>query len=158
MELRHYAAQPLKLDRSRVYEQQQYFKPRGLWVSVPGEDDWPEWCRSESFAEDRLAVEHDVTLSESFRILVLDSAAALQEFTKQYRVNLIPHTRYSDSVIDWPTVAGKYDGIIITPYQWSCRMELMWYYPWDCASGCIWNLDAIKSVTIHDLDNMQITL
>ena len=40
----------------------------------------------------------------------------------------------------------RVDGIIIAPYQWYCRMTVDWYYTWDCASGCIWNLDAIESV------------
>ena len=50
--------------------------------------------------------------------------------------------------IDWAEVASKYDGIIISPYQWSLRldMEMMWYYGWDCASGCIWNISAIKEL------------
>ncbi|QBI98814.1 hypothetical protein SEA_BOBBY_184 [Mycobacterium phage Bobby] len=48
--------------------------------------------------------------------------------------------------IDWGKVAADYGGIIIAPYQWSRRMDPHWYYTWDCASGCIWNLEAIESL------------
>ena len=57
--------------------------------------------------------------------------------------------RFRDRYIDWPAVATDYPGLIIAPYQWSCRMSefTRWYYGWDCASGCIWNADAIARVT-----------
>ena len=46
--------------------------------------------------------------------------------------------------IDWPKVAERYDGIIIAPYQWSRRLDgPMWYYGWDCASGCVWRARAV---------------
>jgi len=38
-------------------------------------------------------------------------------------------------------VSKEYDGIEIAPYQWDARLSLIWYYGWDVASGCIWNLD-----------------
>ncbi len=48
--------------------------------------------------------------------------------------------------LEWDKVKDKYQGIIIAPYQWECRLalETCWYYGWDCASGCIWDLDCIK--------------
>lgn len=49
-------------------------------------------------------------------------------------------------MISWKKVRKNYDGIIIAPYQWDCRnaSETTWYYPWDCASGCIWNLEKVS--------------
>ena len=37
-------------------------------------------------------------------------------------------------------------GIIISPYQWDCRLALEsgWYYGWDCSSGCIWDISCIQ--------------
>jgi hypothetical protein len=29
------------------------------------------------------------------------------------------------------------------------RMGLMWYYGWDCASGCIWDTSVIERVTLE---------
>ena len=36
-------------------------------------------------------------------------------------------------------LTSKYNGIEICPYLWSKRMRSNWYYPWDVASGCIWD-------------------
>lgn len=150
MILEHYTAEPLILDRSRAYEQRVHFKPRGFWVSVKGEDDWPRWCRENDFAWARLEVRHEVTVSETANILLLDSPIKMFEFNRQYHAPMIPEqrSRYTE-YIDWERVAKDYDGIIIAPYHWSLRMrdDLFWYYSWDVASGCIWNLDAIESVT-----------
>lgn len=145
-ELRHYAAEPVALDRSREYETAKHnLKPDGLWVSIPGEDDWPSWCRREDFHTESLAHEHVVALSESADILYLTSLAEVIDFHEAYRhrgeaVELL------DRYIDWARVKARYDGIVIAPYQWPLRLDLIWYYGWDCASGCIWNLDAIESI------------
>jgi len=56
--------------------------------------------------------------------------------------------------IDWEAVAKRYTGIEIEPYNWERRnsgpnnnysMSMLWYYGWDCASGCVWELDALVS-------------
>lgn len=151
----HYASEPVTLDRYREYVQgrpETFRKPRGFWVSVTGEDDWPSWCRNEDFEIGRLAVEHTVTLAPSAKILRLHSAAGMREFHDRFAVEgdferrhpaLAGHDRWP---IDWRAVAEEYDGVIIAPYQWSQRLGLSWYYGWDVASGCIWNLTAIASV------------
>ncbi len=45
-------------------------------------------------------------------------------------------------------VAKLYQGIIIAPYCYSIRLDndCFWYYPWDCASGCIWDATAIAAL------------
>ena len=58
------------------------------------------------------------------------------------------NAKYKNRCIAWEKVAAKYDGLIITPYIWQRRMELNWYYTWDCASGCIWNVRAIKDIRL----------
>ena len=45
---------------------------------------------------------------------------------------------------DWGAVAARYDGIEIAPYVWERRLEVWWYYGWDCASGCLWRPKATK--------------
>ena len=147
MTLEHYTAEPLVLDRTRAYKQSAHYKPRGFWVSVKGEDDWPTWCRQENFAWSRLEVCQEVKVSETANILVLDDVSKIVRFNRKYKAPMLPKmTRY----IDWERVAKDCDGIIIAPYQWSIRMndDLFWYYPWDVASGCIWNLNAIESITV----------
>lgn len=56
--------------------------------------------------------------------------------------------------LDWLKVKQKYQGIIIAPYQWKCRMaqETKWYYGWDCASGCIWDLDCIDEFKLIEIN------
>lgn len=151
LELRHYHSDPVTLDRTRIYEQSElstFTKPQGFWVSVVGEDDWPSWCSTE------LTVEHTVTLASTATVLHIDNADRLGEFHKQYSVQTDHERRYIDRAgenwpIDWRAVASDHDGIIIAPYQWSVRHSLSWYWGWDVASGCIWNLEAIESVTAH---------
>ena len=89
-----------------------------------------------------------MTLDPAAKILHLTSPGALADF----------HTRYACPNQTWPTagrarwgiawsmVAADYQGILIEPYQWTCRYDMDFYYCWDCASGCIWDLAAIKSV------------
>ncbi|WP_353107774.1 hypothetical protein [Gordonia sp. (in: high G+C Gram-positive bacteria)] len=159
MDLKHYPRRvsldqhgAFTLDRTREYDQTlRYDKPDGLWVSVAGPDDWRHWTQAEEFRSDEtsLSNEHDVVLADRANLLHLDSADAVRGLTADFGMD--PRDAFSSSVhrIDWPLIATQWDGIVITPYQWSCRNDWLtfWYYGWDCASGCIWNLDAIDSVT-----------
>lgn len=143
MILEHYGPEALVFDRSRTYEQRVHFKPRGFWVSVKGEYDWPEWAESEDFGwPESFKHRYEVTVSETANILTLGTVAAIREFHEKYF--LPAEFRYGNH-IDWTRVAEDYDGIIIAPYQWTIRTdeEMFWYYSWDVASGCIWNLDVI---------------
>ena len=143
--LMHYRELPVTFDRTRTYKQEgpySYGKPVGFWVSVQGEDDWPSWCRGEEYCLDDLLVPHEVTLADGANILRLETTDEMREFTNQF----IAGGRHPG--IDWRRVSELYDGILIPTYQWSLRCELDWYYGWDCASGCIWNLHAIASVDL----------
>ncbi|MEQ1888067.1 MAG: hypothetical protein ABL951_02670 [Alphaproteobacteria bacterium] len=50
--------------------------------------------------------------------------------------------------MNWSAMANRYDGVIIAPYchEKRCSLSAVWYYGWDCASGRIWNADAIERV------------
>ena len=117
-----------------------YDKPKGLWVSVEGEDDWKSWCEAENFGCGALA--YEIKLSKDANILYLSTASEIIAFTDEYSIE--GNSRW-DRKINWSMVASKYHGIIIAPYCWSCRLteHTIWYYGWDCSSGCIWNIDAI---------------
>jgi len=146
MILEHYAREALALDQ-RGYEQRVNDKPRGFWVSVKGEDDWPSWCRSEEFAADSLSVRHAVALAEHANILHLGSVSDILDFHSEYSETFGPYL--DRQYIGWERVAEQYDGIIIAPYQWPLRLNdsARWYYSWDVASGCIWSVEAISEVT-----------
>ncbi len=155
LDLRHYAESPVALDRTRKYMQADPVvpdKPRGFWVSIAGEDDWPTFCRSEKFGLDRLVAEHTVVLAADAAVLHLQTAGELEAFHAEYSVAqtaAFPLTAERYRPIDWHAVARAYEGIIIAPYQWSMRLDgPFWYYGWDVASGCIWDLGAIDSVTV----------
>lgn len=146
-QLVHYSHEPLSEVRSVEQEHQghRYDKPRGLWVSVTGPDDWKAWCEAEKFALDRMSHETAIVLADGANVLRLCSAFEIDGFTREYRSETEEWRNYS---IDWRRVAARYDGIIIAPYIWTRRLDggAGWYYGWDCASGCIWNARAIAAL------------
>lgn len=155
LNLIHYAATPVGPLESREQDIEGGLKPKGLWVSVEGNNDgWRAWCEAEQFGLDRLVVAHRVTLAEGANILHLTGAEQLDDFTANYSLTtgwLTAPDRLGYR-IDWRAVADKYLGIVIAPYIWSRRLALHthWYYGWDCASGCIWDPAAIASVEVSE--------
>jgi hypothetical protein len=129
-----------------------HLKPRGFWVSVEGDDDWKSWCKAEGFALDRLEHTYDVQLAETASILRLKSAEDIDTFTKEYGVTILPNMPRMGMGIDWSRVAARYQGLIIAPYIWDRRLtsHTFWYYGWDCASGCIWDVSAIASLVLRE--------
>ena len=129
-----------------------YEKPKGCWITDDSDDCWNAWCVAESFELRGLTHKHEVILDES-GVLSLCKAYELDDFTAEFGVDIWWGTdehprKYKNRCIAWEKVAAKYDGLIITPYIWQRRMELNWYYTWDCASGCIWNVRAIKDIRL----------
>lgn len=147
MKLTHYSVNriPPIFDRVQIGQSD---KPSGLWVSDEDEYGWAEWCVNNSpdfIAEYR----HEITLADDANILYLRTPEDIDAFTECYRGDNLRQTGCI-FFIDWPQVAREYDGIIITPYQWTRRLmpSTRWYYGWDCASGCIWAKKAIKSFSV----------
>jgi hypothetical protein len=130
-----------------------FHKPHGLWLSIEDyEDDqnWKTWCEGEEFRLDTLKYRYSVRIKDNSDILMLGTTQEIVDFGRKYalgdRKDYIPEIR-------WDVIMEKYDGIIIAPYNWECRMpsETMWYYGWDCASGCVWNMDCVELT----LDSIQ---
>ncbi len=165
--LYHYSREPVSKLVAEFYDrykehwpEEGSMKPCGLWFSVEDyflEEDtnWYDWCVSERFRIGALRHKYRVHVAKDAKILWLQNANDIMNFSKEYHANdpfdfgrfvkdpSRPPYVYS---IKWSLVKSEYDGIIIAPYQWGCRNagESTWYYPWDCASGCIWNLDKVK--------------
>ena len=125
-------------------------KPSGLWVSVEGKDDWRSWCLSEDFHTTHLACPTEVVLCDGANILRVQGEAELKAFHDQWGINRVYgapawEKRYR---IRWDDLSRQYDGIIIAPYVWSMRLsnDTLWYYGWDCASGCIWRARAVREL------------
>lgn len=149
MQLSHFTNAPIAVVRSVEQDPTDacltFAKPRGLWVSVDGEYDWPSWCESSDFGIG--SRRYRVSLAEQANILLLSTSAAPLNFTREFGVRS-EFAAFVDYAIDWCAVAARYEGIIIAPYHWSHRLSdsARWYYGWDCASGCIWNGAAVASV------------
>lgn len=166
--LLHYHSTPVEFDRNITYDlsKSRVGKPVGLWVSVEGEDDWPSWCRGEEFHLSGLDAVHEVTLTDDARIAHISGAAELREFHEKWSMpndmsKLLDDGPYRHGnkyyEPDWPAVAQEYDGIIIAPYIWCMRTDgPFWYYGVDCASGCIWNLDAIESFKLVEYEGVAV--
>ncbi len=133
------------------------YKPAGFWVSVDGDDDWPEWCASNDFLPKEPLLRHRVTLATNARVLHLSSHDEVVDLGRRYR-SRDPILFPSYVIIDWAKLAADYDGLIIAPYQWGCRMEnaAHWYYGWDCASGVIWKACAIASIECLGIADLKV--
>lgn len=153
--LKQMADEPPKVDYKVLKERvdgRRYFKPVGLWISdEDAKMSWSEWCKSEGFRDIDKQYAYEIKLKSEANILYLETALDIYDFTLKYaykdsKINNLGGRSYVHE-IDWPRVEKEYQGIIITPYQWECRMppQTMWYYSWDCASGCIWDVEAIQS-------------
>ncbi len=166
-ELYHYTENPIeKLIPDFHPMIQEYMspkaKPYAFWFSVEdyeGDENWKTWCQGEEFRLEGLAHRYKVILKSDAKILLLNNAQQVIDFGMKYQGNdqtdfnkwccKYGHSGYPYVyMIKWNEVCNEYDGIIIAPYQWSCRMEFFtsWYYGWDCSSGCIWNYDAIDRI------------
>jgi hypothetical protein len=152
-DLIHYGDEPLGALRRTAQKPEagcfsKFDKPRGLWVSVLGRMDWASWCRAERFRATRRQFASRIHLAPNARVLRVAGEAGIDAFSAEFGFEHRWHPNYVDTVIDWAKVAATYQGIIIAPYVWERRLHdgSDWYYPWDCASGCIWNPAAVECV------------
>jgi hypothetical protein len=147
--LEHYSRKPITGIMSYPYNQSLRDKPNGFWVSVKGDCDWPWFVKNELSSEDRLGNKVTVELKEDANILLLESVEAVLAFSEEFSLQPQWAKEFPSGQgyfhIDWDRVADLYDGIIITPYQWPLRNDgrTSWYYGWDVASGCIWNVEKL---------------
>jgi hypothetical protein len=108
-------------------------KPFGLWYSIGTE--WIDWVRMEMPQWER---DHAFLLDiDDSRLLKINTYHDLKLFNEEYGID----TYY----VDWKRVSEKYGGIEIAPYIYEARHEMLWYYPWDVASGCIWGSNMVKN-------------
>ena len=67
-----------------------------------------------------------------------------EEFPNEW----IPMDCDYELVIHWEKIKREYQGILIAPILRECYgiEKYYWYQDWDIASGCIWDLDAIRLI------------
>lgn len=137
MRLTHFSKTPISVieprDQAMAKRHGYNFKPTGLWYSVDG--DWERWCVSDWMTGVAGKLCYELTLGDE-NILRLQSISEILRFHDEYHEILEGCTLVGYP--NWARVAEKYDCIEIAPYCWELRCDLTWYYPWDCASGCIW--------------------
>jgi hypothetical protein len=151
----HMSKTPITL-RNVSISQKTDMKPKGLWYGFGNE--WIDWVRGNMPDLEGNHVYH-VIFPESKNVLKIKSVHEIMEFTKEYvatnnEINsyLPGSSGYAHAYgiktgtmyMDWEKVSKKYEGIEIYPYLYNARHELMWYYGWDVASGCVWNFSNIE--------------
>ena len=102
------------------------------WMAV----EMQSWLLSQNYI-------YEITLSDAF-IKYIKSPGAIIDFNRRYAQS----REDSRGGIDWQKVIDNYAGIVISPYQWSFRLSYDWYYPWDVASGAVWNWEGIKDIKL----------
>jgi len=139
----HMSKNPFELEQ-RTFNQKVTMKPFGFWYGFGSE--WIDWTRSE-MPEWVGKYIYSVDIGNT-NVLQIKTHMELMMFNREYQSNLSDtgHRR----LIDWKKVADKYDGIEINPYQFEARYQYLWYYGWDIASGCIWNLKNVKLKLLTD--------
>ena len=128
-------------------------KPLGLWYGI--NNAWLDWCRAEMPEWlKRYKYHYHIDLDTS-KILNLSTLEETLAFHQKYGVDHSKH--FLPKHIDWQKVAQDYSGIEINPYKYNMAFqhfekheEMMWYYCWDMASGCIWNKTAIKNIELQE--------
>ena len=110
-----------------------------------------------------------MTILDTSRILYLRRARDIDAFTNKYRRNLFGNIQLLQSTeesaefareygsdlfgdikrqfsnyIAWGEVAEKHSGIIVAPYSRSRSKTYLWYYGWNCSSGCVWDTSVIR--------------
>lgn len=135
---RHYSDAAFCWAPDRTYSQDGRHKPRGLWLDADGA--WRQWCEREQFQIHCLAVAHRVEFDPTDVLLLADAEAI------RWLAAAFPRrTGFDVSAIDWQRVAAAYAGVACVPHLWSLRYEVPWYYGWDCASVCLWDLSIVTS-------------
>jgi len=160
LEFYYFSEKPLEFDYGYTYKEPPLglrLKPTGFWVSDESEYGWKEWCEDSEFRLENLSCCSKVTLNSDNNILFLRSEKEMLDFNNDYSKSFLTEEKISPEwftidcspmTLDLEKLCKDYGGLVITPYQWTCRLDMgfHWYYGWDCASGCIWDLQNIKEV------------
>ena len=139
----HMSKKPFELE-PRTFTQTVTVKPSGFWYGFGSE--WIDWTRNE-MPEWIGKYIYSIDIGNT-NILQIKTHMELMQFNSEYKADV--YMKDAGEAIDWKKVASKYDGIEINPYQYEARYQYTWYYGWDIANGCIWNLSRVKLKLLTD--------
>lgn len=146
MRLYHFTTDPIEYKPDYKYilrpVDYKYYKPVGLWLSDEQEYGWYDWCHDEDFRLHSLRHQYVVEVRNSTSLITLSNKKDFKAFSEHYAIR---EKGLMEGNIHWGKVMQEYGGILISPYRWEDRYDFQWYYGWDCASACIWDLSLIKS-------------
>lgn len=150
MKLTHFSQDPFAFDPLRKYSDDAAIgKPNGLWLSDEREtqDGWSEWCKQNEFGVERLNHRTEF-LCDISNWVVISNYVGIEGFNRTYGCEAEWSRVLGATEINWKKVRKEFSGILISPYLHSCRLNpaYFWYYGWDCASACVWDLSTIKWV------------
>lgn len=120
-------------------------KPKGLWYATGS-----EWLKFVKYDYTSKMSDYDKILKldlDLSKMLIIDTEEKFLNFEKEYVWDDPKYRVGGESMLQhvlWGDVAEKYSGVEISPYFPQFRMN-RWYYPWDVASGCVWDFSIIKS-------------
>ena len=138
----HVSKKPFELE-PRTFTQTVTVKPSGFWYGFGSE--WIDWTRNE-MPEWTGKYIYDIDTGNT-NVLQIKTNVEMLQFNSEYKADV--YMKDAGEAIDWKKVASKYGGIEINPYQYDDAM-LLWYYGWDIACGCVWNLSGVKLKLLTD--------
>ena len=138
----HMSKKPFELE-PRTFTQTVTVKPSGFWYGFGSE--WLDWTRNEMPDWTGKYI-YDIDTGNT-NVLQIKTNAEMLQFNSEYKADV--YMKDAGEAIDWKKVASKYGGIEINPYQYDDAM-LLWYYGWDIACGCVWNLSGVKLKLLTD--------
>ena len=117
-------------------------KPKGLWYGCG--DSWIEWVKIEMPEKlEKANYLYEVKLGEE--IIQISSDDEFDNFQSEFGFG----SGWRGPAINWKEIQEQeYNGIEICPYNWERRMKSDWYYPWDVASGCIWDPSGVSDIIL----------
>lgn len=127
------------------------YKPVGFWYQI--DDDWERWMNSEEWYMSYNS-KYSVDVSQ-VNLLEARTPKDLDRITELYQKPLIESVSTDSphyNTLDWQRLFKLYDGFEIAPYIWERRLEYMWYYGWDCASGVIWDISNVKIEFLEEVN------
>lgn len=127
-------------------------KPRnGFWFACG--PSWYNWEIEANEETPSVGTEVYRIIIKEDRLIKLNTLSRIEKFMSEYGREKKKGKENKNEIllIDWKKVSQKYGGFIACPYiknhiiaKYKNNInKFIWYLLLDCASGCIWNLDAI---------------